>query len=116
AFPVLTAEPVFAPHGALFAYSRPANGDPTNGTSVLVAKIGTNGSDVRHNLDRSIAGKTWLSDGSGLLLAGDDGTQTALWLVRLNAAARRLDLGNIDLAQVGNVVHDAVAFVGTRAH
>ncbi|MBV9403594.1 MAG: S9 family peptidase [Candidatus Eremiobacteraeota bacterium] len=113
----LEGDPLFAPRGQLIAYGRPTNGDATAGSGVVVTRIGGgNGSDIRRHLDRSIDAKVWLPNAGALLLVGTDGPLSAMWVQPLNGPARHVALGNLDVAQVGNVASTgAIPFVASRS-
>ncbi len=109
--------PLFAPAGLRIAYDRSTGGNPTNGVSVEVTMLGRgNGSDIRRDLDRNIEAKVWLPDATGLLLTGLDGGHSRVWDQPLHGAARAIQLGNLEAAQVGSISKSgAIALVANRS-
>ena len=108
----------YAPDSATrYAYLRPRNGDENNGNAVYV---GANGHDrdVTADLARNIDSYAWMPDGRSLLLSGELGTRSVLWLQPLHGKARVLDLGEVNVQQQPSVARDgAIAFIGsTSAH
>jgi dipeptidyl aminopeptidase/acylaminoacyl peptidase len=105
----------YSPAGDALAYLRPRDGDQNNGDAVYV--IG-NGAvrDVTQAQARNFDAFCWLPDGSGLLLQGDDGARSALWVQPLQGAARRLALGDVEASPELSVAKSgALAFVGGTA-
>jgi len=109
--------PVMSPDGTQVAYGFPRGGKPENETSAFVAPLaGGTGMDAASGLDRDITGLAWLPDGKSLLLAGNDGTRTAMWVQPVGGKATRLELGGINPAAGINVGRDGgVAFTATTA-
>ncbi|MHB1897247.1 MAG: TolB family protein, partial [Metallibacterium sp.] len=77
---------------ARYAYLRPRNGDENNGNAVYVGEAGHD-RDVTADLARNIDTYAWMPDGRSLLLSGELGTRSVLWLQPLHGQARVLDLG-----------------------
>jgi dipeptidyl aminopeptidase/acylaminoacyl peptidase len=116
----LESAPTFSPDGARVAYRYWRDGEMFNQSEVWVAPTaGGEGRCLSRPLDRCLYLSAWLPDGKGLLVGGNDGTRTALWLQPLDGTARRLDLGAIHPtwgfhvdAQVGKT--GAIAFTGSE--
>lgn len=106
----------FSPDGWRVAYGYPRDGAPANLEEVVVAPAsGGPGTSATRSLDRHFALVDWWPDGSSLVLSGTDGTRSVLWLQPLNAAARKLPLGEV--AAVGGVSVSArgtLALVGSE--
>ena len=110
-----------SPDGSRVSYSFPH--DPkyfgVGGTDIYVTAFqGGDGRDVTRSLDRDTMRGVWMPDGQALLLEGNDGTRSSLWLQPLDSAARRLDLGAVDPSSsfwtglsIGR--RGDIAFVGT---
>lgn len=106
----------FAPgSSARYAYLRPRKGDENNGNAVYVGEAGHD-RDVTADLARNIDTYAWMPDGRSLLLSGERGTRSVLWLQPLEGRARQLDLGNVEVQQQPSVARDgAIAFIGSTA-
>jgi len=107
----------YAPRGGAFAFLRMRNGDQNNGNAVYVGGRGAT-RDATAALARNFNAYAWLPRGDALLLQGELGTRSALWVQPLQGAARVLDLGDVlpgnDLSVAKN---GEIAFVGsTKAH
>ncbi|WP_458072027.1 S9 family peptidase [Rhodanobacter sp. BL-MT-08] len=97
------------------AYLCPRNGDQNNGNAVYVDN-GAEGRDVTKAASRNFSGYAWLPRGKALLLAGDDGTEAALWEQPLSGAAKKLDLGDVQANPEVSVSNaGAIAFIGSTA-
>ena len=105
--------PVYAPNGDALAFLRPRNGDQNNGNAVYVSSNGAV-RDVTQGLARHLDTFAWLPHGNGVLLAGADGTQLALWEQPLSGAAKKLDLGDVQAhANLSVSKSGVVAFIGS---
>jgi len=86
----------YSPDGSRISYWYPRDGDPNNVNEIYVTPAsGGDGTDQTRAVDRSLVRAVWMPDGKSLLLGGHDGTSTALWLLPLGGAAKRLDLGDV---------------------
>ncbi|MDE1959741.1 MAG: S9 family peptidase [Xanthomonadaceae bacterium] len=100
---------------ARYAYLRPRHGDENNGNAVYVAEAGHDRA-VTADLARNIDTYAWMPDGRSLLLSGELGTRSALWLQPLRGKARLLDLGDVNVSGQPSVAGDgAIAFIGSTA-
>ncbi len=108
-------QPQYAPHGRAIAYTYARAGDPNNAGELFVSDGNGAGRDVSRVLDRNAVNYAWYPNGQGFVLEGDDGTHKALWRVPLDGAAKRFDLGEMDVFGDfnGSVAADgAIAFIG----
>src|SRR5580658_8902794 len=109
---------LFSPDGSKIAYWFPRDGDFNNEHEIFVApSTGGDGTDISRALDRNVSGAIWMPDGKSLLVSGDDGTRTVIWIQPLDGAARKVDLGEVDptldafvFANVGK--DGSIAFAG----
>ncbi|WP_297902724.1 S9 family peptidase [Metallibacterium sp.] len=100
---------------ARYAYLRPRNGDENNGNAVYVGEAGHD-RDVTADLARNIDTYAWMPDGHSLLLSGELGTRSVLWLQPLHGKARVLDLGEVNVEDQPSVARDgAIAFIGSTS-
>lgn len=106
----------FSPDGGRIAFTYPRSGDPANVDEVRIAPAsGGPGESVSEAIDRQVSLQAWWPDGSSLLLAGTDGTRSALWVQPLAGAARKLDLGGVAWLEAVSVSRKgALAFVGSE--
>jgi dipeptidyl aminopeptidase/acylaminoacyl peptidase len=107
---------LFSPDGGRIAYTYPRDGDPANVDDVFVGPAtGGTGETVTRALDRQVSVEDWWPDGSALLLAGTDGTRSALWVQPLRGPARKLNLGDIASVTGASVSRGGViALVGSE--
>ena len=112
---VAESNPLISPDGASLAYSFPRDGKRHNETSVFVAPLtGPDGTDVAHSLDRGVSPVAWMPDRKSLLIAGNEGTHSALWLQPLGGSATRLNVGALNPSTSASVSKaGAVAFTAT---
>jgi len=112
----------FSPDGSKIEYWYPRDGDYANSENEIfvTSSAGGEGTDFTRALDRNIVRSIWMPDGKSLLLSGDDGTRTVMWIQPLEGAARKLDLGDADPfwnywvdATVGK--DGSIAFAGVTA-
>src|SRR5206468_3492126 len=89
----------YSPDGSRISYWYPRDGDPNNVTEIHVTTAaGGDGTVQTRAVDRNLVRAVWMPDGKSLLLGGHDGTRTALWLMPLGGAAKRIDLGEVSPA------------------
>ena len=80
---------------------------------VTLPSSGGQGTQVTPALDRNIDWYQWSPDGAALYQAGDDGPHVSLWAGPVGAPARKVDLGDVNFGNDGDVgKNGAVAFVG----
>lgn len=78
------------------AYWSPRDGETKNVNEIhLVPAKGGDGASLTRGLDRNIVRAIWMPDGQSLLVGGNDGTTTGLWIQPLNGSARRIPLGKV---------------------
>ena len=91
--------PVFSPDGKHIVYWFPRDGKPQNVNEIhLVPVSGGDGVSITRAIDRNLPRAIWMPDGKSLLVGGNDGTTTGLWIQPLDNSsgpARRLQLGKI---------------------
>ncbi len=110
---------LFSPDGSKVAYWFPRDGDFNNENEIFVASsTGGEGTDLTRALDRNVRHAIWMPDGKSLLVSGNDGTRTAIWIQPLDGAARKVDLGEVNLGSDDLVVVDvgkdgSIAFAGS---
>jgi dipeptidyl aminopeptidase/acylaminoacyl peptidase len=87
---------LFSPDGSRVAYWYPRDGDPNNENEIFVTQSsGGDGESATKAIDHNIARVIWMPDNNSLLVGGHDGTQTSMWLQPLNAAPKKLALGDV---------------------
>lgn len=88
--------PAFSPTGDQLAYSAGANGTFVFFNGLEITTIGGTPHSGAPNLDRNVQSLTWMPDGSGLVVGGDDRVTGALWRVSTSGEARRIELGDLN--------------------
>ena len=112
-------QPVFSPDGAHVAYWHSQGDQRGSQNAIWVAPAGAGeGVEATKGIDRNLFRAVWMPDGKSFLTGGHDGTSVAYWLVPLDSAPRKLDLGDIEPAWSfwidASVSKDgAIAFTGT---
>jgi dipeptidyl aminopeptidase/acylaminoacyl peptidase len=108
------ADPVLSPDGARIAYLSSRDGKARNEHALYIAPVaGGTGTDVAYALDRSISSAAWMPDGQSLLMAGNDGTHSSLWLQPIGGTAKPVELGELNVAAFSAGKDGAVAFTAT---
>ena len=88
---------LFSPDGSRVAYWYPRDGDPNNENEIFVTQSsGGDGASATKAIDHNISRVIWMPDNNSLLVGGHDGTQTSMWLQPLNAAPKKLALGDVN--------------------
>jgi dipeptidyl aminopeptidase/acylaminoacyl peptidase len=88
---------LFSPDGSRIAYWYPRDGDPNNENEIFVTQTsGGDGASATRAIDHDIARVIWMPDNNSLLVGGHDSTQTSMWLQPLNAAPKKLALGDVN--------------------
>lgn len=106
--------PLFSPDGQTMAFNVAIHGTPYLQNEVAVSPVRSpSATDITQALDRSVNPVAWMPDGKGLLIAGDDHTQSALWMQPVaGGVAKRIDLGALSF-DGGTIAKDGgIAFVG----
>ncbi len=110
-----SSTPVYAPGGNALAFMRARGGDLNNGTAVYV-RVNGKVRDATADLARNISGFAWVPKAKTLLLSGDQGTRSVLWMQPLDGAAHRLNIGAANVDSDFTVAKDgSIAFVGSTA-
>ena len=86
----------YSPDGSKISYLYSRDGDPNNENDVYVTSAaGGVGTPVSKTLDRAIDRAQWFADGSSLLVGAHDGTETALWRLKLDGTSARIPTGDV---------------------
>lgn len=109
--------PGYAPGSGTLAFLRPKDGDLNNGNTVYIDRNGKI-SDVARALDRNINHYAWLPGGKTLLLTGEKGTKSVIWLQPVDGRAQELNTGDVEPAGILSVSDNgSIAFAGnTPSH
>jgi dipeptidyl aminopeptidase/acylaminoacyl peptidase len=108
------SDPVLSPDGSRVAYVFSRDGKARNEETVYIAPVaGGAGTDAAYSLDRSIASAAWMPDGQSLLLAGNDGTHSSVWLQPIGGKTQKVALGGLNVAAFHIGKDGAVAFTAT---
>lgn len=108
-----TGNPLFSPDGKMLAFDVAIDGSAYLQKDVEVSRVDPPAAtDVTAALDRNVGPVAWMPDGKGVLVEGDDATQSALWLQPLTGAATRIDLGGVSAYDATVGKDGAIAFVG----
>jgi dipeptidyl aminopeptidase/acylaminoacyl peptidase len=103
----------YAPGGDAFAFMRARNGDQNNGNAVYVGDRRAT-RDATAALARNFNAYAWLPDGKALLLQGERGTRSVLWVQPLDGAARVLELGDVEAdGELSVAKNGGIAFIGS---
>lgn len=103
-------QPEFSPATSQVQYIYPHGPGP-----VSVMNIFTGSTDVSGRLDRDVAQAEWMPDGKSLIALADDRTTAGLWQQPVNGTAKRLNLGDVSVAEYDVGRSGAIAFVGSNA-
>ncbi len=109
------AQPLLSPDGTRVAYAYTRDGKRRQEEAAYVAPItGGPGVDVGYALDHGVSTAAWMPDGTALLLSGNAGTHTAMWIQPIGGAARRLDVGALNPSSSATVSKEGgIAFTAT---
>ncbi len=89
-------QPVVSPDGKLVTYWFPRGGESRNVNEIWVTPLsGGEGRSLTSGLDRHILRAIWTPDSKALLLAANERTTTGIYLLPLDGAARKVDVGNL---------------------
>jgi len=103
----------YAPQGTALAFMRPRGGDENNGNAVYVHAAGKT-YDATRALKRNFNSYAWLDNGKALLLEGQKGTHSVLWIQPLHGRAHQLDLGGVEASGGMDASGTGqIAFIGT---
>jgi dipeptidyl aminopeptidase/acylaminoacyl peptidase len=91
--------PLFSPNGSQLVYWFPRDGQSKNVNEINLVRVsGGEGASITRAIDRNITRSIWMPDGKSLLVGGNDGTGTGLWIQPVDGPARRIPLGKIAVA------------------
>jgi dipeptidyl aminopeptidase/acylaminoacyl peptidase len=108
----------FSPDGSTIAFWRTTHDRLVNESNVFVApRSGGDGRNIMQAIDRDVYGSLWMPDSKSMLIAAPDATRVSLWLQPLEGAARKIDLGDLNLsvpeyAELSVGKDGAIAFTG----
>ncbi|MDQ2817111.1 MAG: S9 family peptidase [Candidatus Eremiobacteraeota bacterium] len=105
--------PVFSPVGRTIAYLYPHGPGPISVLDVFASRGIGDGIDATAQLDRDITSVAWMPGGTSLLVLGNDGISTSLWLQGMNGGARRLSLGDLSPSEISVAKNGTMAMVAT---
>ena len=107
--------PSFSPRGDLIAFSRPRGPAPWFASHSIIVVSPTGGAErnATPDIDRTFYGAEWTPDGRTLVVSSDDGTRTSIWMQPLGGSPTRLDLGDLQPAEISVGTGGAIAFVAT---
>lgn len=111
--------PIFSPVGSDLAMSWLPHGTFNSNDYLVVAPAsGGAGAEYEHGFDHSVAWMDWMPDARALVIAGEDGARTGLWLQPLGASAQRLDIGALNFGGDATIANtSAIALVaGDSSH
>lgn len=109
------SDPVLSPDGTTVAFEYPLDGKRGNDTAAYTALIaGGASTNATADLDHDISFADWMPDGHALLVGGNDGTRSALWIQTVGGAAQKVNLGDLSVSGGANAGKDgALAFTAT---
>ena len=106
--------PQISPDGRSIAFVTNRGGVASHQRRVMIAPVaGGAARDAASDLDVAVELVGWLPDG-GVLLSGNDGTHSGLWLAG-GGKATQIDLGDLDPASADIGSDGAIAFIATSA-
>jgi dipeptidyl aminopeptidase/acylaminoacyl peptidase len=111
----VSQSPTVSPQGTALAVTVPRHGSLYLQNDVSVRPI-AGGSPLYDSkaIDRDVYGVRWLPHDAGVLVETFDGVRAVGWILDAKGA-RKLDLGEVDLAQADVAGDGGIAFVGQRA-
>jgi dipeptidyl aminopeptidase/acylaminoacyl peptidase len=108
----IDADPQISPDGKLIAVKVPRHASLylTNDASIRTL---IDGREVygSKTIDRNVHGMAWLPHDAGVLIESADGIRSVAWILDAKGS-RKLDLGDVDIAQPDVANDGAIAFVG----
>ncbi len=115
--------PEWSPDGRsiLYVSARDGRGDLGWQSEIYLAPAtGGAGRNLTRALDRQFFGAEWMPGGKSILVAANDRTGVGLWIQPLQAAAKRVDLGDLVISgafgyEVTASAKGAIVFVATSA-
>lgn len=112
---VQQSQPALSPDGTRVAFAHPRDGKLQNEASVYVAPLaGGPATNATHDLDRGVDLVGWTPDGHSLLIAGNEGTRTAMWVQTLGGGVTQVQLGGLNPAGPATVgANGSMAFTAT---
>ncbi len=109
------SEPQLSPDGARLAYAFSRDGKRQNEGAVYVASLsGGPAIDASYALDRGLSLVGWTPDSKALVVSGNEGTRSIMWLQPIGGPARRVATGDLNPGS-GSVGPDGgIAFTATN--
>jgi dipeptidyl aminopeptidase/acylaminoacyl peptidase len=109
--------PAFSPDGSQLTFEFPRDGHRGSEGAIYIAGAdGTKAAIATADVDHGLELVGWTPDGKGLVVAGDEGTHTAMWLQTIGGAAKKIELGGLDPAGAANIgPKGMIAFTATDA-
>ena len=88
----------FSPDGSRLAYRSSPGGNPFFSSPAIAVAEASGDADriVSSTIDRGLWGAHWMPDGQSLIVGGNDGARTSLWLQPLSGPARRVNMGDLN--------------------
>jgi dipeptidyl aminopeptidase/acylaminoacyl peptidase len=110
----IQSEPQLSPDGARVAYGFPRDGKRQNESAVYVATLaGGPAMDAGYALDRGLSLVGWMPDSRALVVSGNEGTRSVMWLQPIGGQARKIAMGDLNPGS-GSVGPDGgIAFTAT---
>jgi dipeptidyl aminopeptidase/acylaminoacyl peptidase len=109
------SNPVLSPDGTTVAFQYPLDGKRTNDAAAYFAPLaGGATTNATADLDHYISFAAWMPDGHALLVGGEDGTRSALWVQTIGGSAQKVNLADLSVAGGVDAGKDgALAFTAT---
>ena len=114
----IDADPRISSDGKLLAVAAPRHGTIYLQDDLSIRSI-ADGKELFSSraLDRNVHFDAWLPDNAGLLVGVSDAVRSTLWSLNAQGVAKRIDLGELDVAPDFSIAKDGgVAFVGLQVN
>ena len=109
------SDPELSPDGTTVAFQYPLDGKRGNDTATYTAAIaGGASTNATADLDHDISFAAWMPDSHALVVGGNDGTRSALWIQAIGGSAQQVSLGDLSVSGGVNAgIDGALAFTAT---